>query len=87
MMKKEKLMNPNEATAIKLYELKYIDQETFFELLTGSGEQTELEDGVNRFIFYLKLVANSEKDGHENDSGYFISPYLSSPESIITRLF
>lgn len=69
MTKKVKLVNLNEINVIKLYELKYINQETFFNLVTGCGEQTEYEEGLDRLVFYLELVANI------NQYDYFIIPY------------
>lgn len=64
-----------ELSPIKLYELKYIDQNCFFDLFTGCGEQTLAEEGIDRFLFYINLIAGSDKVGHENDFGYFIVPY------------
>ncbi|MFQ7233277.1 MAG: hypothetical protein ACLRPU_00260 [Enterococcus hulanensis] len=64
-----------ELSVIKLYELKYIDQETFFTLVTGCGEQTEFEEGRDRLIYYLKLVADSDKDENQRGFDYFIGRY------------
>lgn len=64
-----------ELNVIQLYEFKYIDQETFFNLVTGCGEQTAYEEGLNRLIYYLNLVADSEKDGNERKFDYFINRY------------
>lgn len=69
MTRKVKPVNLNEINVIKLYELKYINQETFFNLVTGCGEQTEYEEGLDRLVFYLELVAN------RNQYDYFIIPY------------
>lgn len=71
----KKILDLNELNAIKLYELKYIDQTSFFDLITGCGEQTIAEEGINRLSFYLKLVANSEREEHRNDFSYFIIQY------------
>lgn len=60
---------------IQLYEFKYIDQENFFNLVTGCGEQTEYEEGRDRLIYYLKLVAASENDEKEKKFDYFINEY------------
>lgn len=75
MMKKVKTLIENELNAIQLYELGYIDQNYFFDLFTGCGEQTIAEEGIDRFLFYINLSAVSDKAGHENDFGYFIVPY------------
>ncbi|WP_137665428.1 hypothetical protein [Enterococcus hulanensis] len=64
-----------ELNVIQLYEFKYIDQDTFFNLVTGCGEQTEYEVGRDRLIFYLKLVADSEKDEKQGKFDYFIHQY------------
>lgn len=64
-----------ELNAIQLYELGYIDQDCFFDLFTGCGDQTIAEEGIDRFLFYINLIAASDKTGHENDFGYFIVPY------------
>ena len=69
MTKKVNPVNLNEINVIKLYELKYINQEAFFNLVTGCGEQTEYEEGLDRLVFYLELVAN------RNQYDYFIIPY------------
>jgi|GEM_PF-7132748 len=78
-------MNLNELNAIKLYELGYIAQATFFDLITGCGEQTALEEGIDRFLFYLNLVATSEKE--EKSFGYFILPYSSDTKPDINGFF
>ena len=64
--------------AIQLYELGYIDQDRFFNLFTGCGEQTVAEEGIERFLFYINLIAHSDKVGHENDFAYFIIPYAAT---------
>lgn len=68
-------MNLNELNTIKLYELKYIDQKSFFDRFTGCGEQTIAEEGIDRFLFYINLIAVIDKAEHENNLGYFIIPY------------
>lgn len=75
----------SELNSIKLYELRYIDQATFFDLITGCGEQTIAEEGLDRFLFYLKLVANSEKN--DKNFGYFIIPYKQHSKTEVTRFF
>lgn len=72
-------MNLNECSVIKLYELKYINQETFFSLVTGCGEQTEYEDGLDRLVYYLKLVANNDLTENKTMFDYFIPHYFESP--------
>lgn len=69
------ILDLKEINVIKLYELKYINQQKFFDLITGCGEQTVAEEGIDRFLFYIKLEANSEKIDHKDDFGYFIIPY------------
>lgn len=64
-----------ELNVIRLYELKYIDQETFFDLVTGCGEQTAFEEGLDRLVYYLNLVADSEKQDDERKFDYFINRY------------
>lgn len=76
-------MNLNECSVIKLYELKYIDQETFFSIVTGCGEQTEYEDGLDRLIYYLKLVANRDKNGNESMFEYFIPSYCNAKAELL----
>lgn len=75
MMKRVKTLIENELNAIQLYELGYIDQNYFFDLFTGCGEQTIAEEGIDRFLFYINLIAVSDKAGHDNDFAYFIIPY------------
>lgn len=76
-MKKVKIVIQCELNAIQLYELRYIDQECFFNLFSGCGEQTIAEEGIDRFLFYINLIANSDKAGHENECAFFIIPYKS----------
>lgn len=64
-----------ELNVIQLYEFKYIDQETFFNLVTGCGEQTEYEEGRERLTYYLHLVADSENEEREKNFDYFINQY------------
>ena len=64
-----------ELSAIKLYELKYIDQETFFDFVTGCGEQTAYEEGEDRLIYYIKLISESEKEENLRRFDYFINKY------------
>lgn len=66
-----------ELNVIRLYEQNYIDQEFFFDLVTGCGEQTEYEEGRDRLTYYLKLVAESENDESPKKFDYFINPYPS----------
>lgn len=70
-------MNLNEVNVIRLYEQKYIDQESFFRLVTGCGEQTEYEEGRDRLTYYLKLVSDSEIEERPKKFSYFISQYPS----------
>lgn len=65
----------NDLNCIQLYEHKYIDQETFFNLITGCGEQTEFEEGFDRLSYYLRLLADTEKTNNEKQCDYFISQY------------
>lgn len=46
-----------ELNVIQLYEFKYIDQETFFNLITGAGQRTIAEEGIDRFKFYIEIEA------------------------------
>lgn len=57
---------------IQLYEFKYIDQETFFNLITGAGQRTIAEEGIDRFKFYLE----SEAGRIEHD--FYLTPYKKS---------
>lgn len=66
-----------ELNVIRAYEFKYIDQETFFNLVTGCGEQTEYEEGRDRLIYYLKLLVDSENAKSPKKFDYFIIPYPS----------
>lgn len=84
-MKKVRTMNLNEVSifvlrelnVIRLYEQRYINQESFFDLVTGCGEQTEYEEGRDRLTYYLRLVANSENDDSVKKFDYFINQYHS----------
>ncbi|MBO1139883.1 hypothetical protein FQS87_08235 [Enterococcus avium] len=44
-------------TLIKMYELGYIQQGVFLELLLGCGQRTIAEEGVERFKFYIERKA------------------------------
>ena len=76
-MKRVRILIEFNLNAIQLYELGYIDQDRFFNLFTGCGEQTVAEEGIERFLFYINLIAESDKAGHEHDFAYFIIPYPS----------
>lgn len=56
-------------TIIKEYEFGYIDQETFFYYLSGSGQQLINAEGMDRYIFYIE----SAGDYHQYD--YYIIPF------------
>ena len=51
------ILDLKEINVIKLYELKYINQQEFFDLITGCGEQTEAEEGIDRFLI-IKTILN-----------------------------
>jgi hypothetical protein len=57
---------------IQLYEFKYIDQETFFNLITGAGQRTIAEEGLDRFKFYL------EREAGRIEYDFFLTPYKKS---------
>lgn len=61
-----------ELNVIQLYEFKYIDQETFFSLITGAGQRTIAEEGIDRFKFYL------EREAGRIEHDYFLIPYNKS---------
>ena len=61
-----------ELNVIQLYEFKYIDQETFFNLITGAGQRTIAEEGIDRFKFYIEREAG--RIGYD----YFVIPHKKS---------
>lgn len=61
-----------ELNVIQLYEFKYIDQETFFNLITGAGQRTIAEEGIDRFKFYL------EREAGRIEHDFFLTPYKES---------
>lgn len=62
-------MNWNDMTVIKQYELGYLTQEAFLELLLGCSQRTIAEEGFDRFCFYI------EKEAGRNPYDYYIATH------------